>query len=64
MYVCVCKAVTEREIQSCIVEGANSVPRLQQRLGVATCCGRCQCDIERMLDDHCGGCDRPCLVPN
>ncbi len=64
MYVCLCKAVTEREVRSCIAEGADSMPRLQQRLGVATGCGRCQCDIERMLDERCGDCERSCPVPN
>lgn len=56
MYVCICKAVTEREIQSCIRDGADSLQYLQDRLGVATRCGRCRCDLERMMSEYCAGC--------
>jgi bacterioferritin-associated ferredoxin len=56
MYVCICKAVTEREIQSCLHDGADSFERLQDRLGVGTCCGRCKCDVQRMMSEHCNGC--------
>lgn len=60
MYVCVCKAVTDREIQSCIREGATSLERLQEQLGVGTRCGRCRCDLERIMDEHCLFCPEDC----
>jgi bacterioferritin-associated ferredoxin len=60
MYVCICKAVTEREIRSCLSEGADSMEGLQDRLGVATCCGRCRCEVERVLGEHCLGCRDSC----
>ncbi|NNC24328.1 bacterioferritin [Salinisphaera sp. USBA-960] len=41
MYVCICNAVTERQISQAYCEGACSLRALRERLGVAGCCGRC-----------------------
>ncbi|HEY0294205.1 MAG TPA: (2Fe-2S)-binding protein [Bordetella sp.] len=41
MYICICNAVTERQVRSCIDAGAASLDELQFELGVATGCGRC-----------------------
>lgn len=41
MYVCICNAVTERQIHATVAEGATSLADLQFELGVATCCGCC-----------------------
>lgn len=62
MYVCICKAVTERQIHSCLSEGTDTLEGLQDRLGVATCCGRCRCEVERVLDEHCAGCGKGCAA--
>jgi len=62
MYVCICKAVTEKQVQSCISEGADSIESLQERLGVATRCGRCRCDLERMMEQQCRCCLEPCTL--
>jgi bacterioferritin-associated ferredoxin len=62
MYVCICKAVTDKQIQSCIRDGADTMEVLQDRLGVATRCGRCRCDVERMVEEQCLCCLEPCSV--
>ena len=41
MYICVCNRVTDRQIREACANGAHSLQCLQQRLKVATCCGRC-----------------------
>lgn len=41
MYVCVCNAVTERDIGSAVAEGCCSLRELRDQLGVGNCCGRC-----------------------
>lgn len=41
MYVCICQAVTDHAIHDEVRAGARSMKDLQQRLGVAQCCGRC-----------------------
>lgn len=41
MYVCVCRAVTERQISEAVNGGARSLKDLKQELGVARDCGLC-----------------------
>lgn len=41
MYVCVCKAVTDRQIHQAVGEGACTLRQLRDRLGVASGCARC-----------------------
>jgi bacterioferritin-associated ferredoxin len=41
MYVCVCNAVTERQIHHAAKQGARTLRDLRQSLGVTAECGRC-----------------------
>ena len=41
MYVCVCKAVTDRQIHQAVGEGVCTLRQLRDRLGVAAGCARC-----------------------
>lgn len=41
MYVCVCNAVTDRQIRQAIESGARSMRDLRQQLGVCSDCGKC-----------------------
>ena len=41
MYVCVCKAVTEGDVQREVAQGARTVRDLRQRLGVCSACCKC-----------------------
>ena len=41
MFICICNAITERQVQSAVADGAHTMSDLQGQLGVATCCGRC-----------------------
>ncbi|GAA0231087.1 hypothetical protein GCM10009125_20060 [Castellaniella daejeonensis] len=41
MYICVCNAISERQVQDAIAQGAADLGDLQAQLGVATCCGHC-----------------------
>lgn len=49
MYVCICQAVTDRQITEAVRQGARSVKDLRRDLGVTAECGRC------------AGCARDCL---
>jgi bacterioferritin-associated ferredoxin len=49
MYVCVCNAVTDREIRAAAEEGVRTLEALGERLKVATCCGRCADCARRVL---------------
>ncbi len=41
MYICVCNAISERQVQEAIAQGAADLSDLQAQLGIATCCGQC-----------------------
>jgi len=42
MYVCICAAVSDRQIKQAVREGACSVDQLAACLGVGTVCGCCR----------------------
>lgn len=52
MYVCLCKAVTDREIADELNGGARNLHDLQERLGVATGCGSCGDCVRQMVAAH------------
>ena len=53
MYVCICRAVTDKEVESVIHEGAQSVADVTRACGAGGDCGSCQGEIEQMLDARC-----------
>lgn len=42
MYICICNAVTDRDIRQCAQLGACSLRDLRNELGVASNCGKCK----------------------
>lgn len=49
MYICICAAVTDRQIRNCIEEGCASVGELRAELGVCSGCGQCARAVRHML---------------
>lgn len=54
MYVCLCNAITDRQIQETVAAGAHSLTDLKAQLGVATCCGCCADLASSFLSAHAG----------
>lgn len=52
MYVCICNAVTDRQIKETVDAGAQSLTDLKNQLGVATCCGCCSDLASSFLTNH------------
>ncbi|MHA7880637.1 MAG: bacterioferritin-associated ferredoxin [Saccharospirillum sp.] len=52
MYVCVCKAVTDRDIQQAAENGCRSVRELGQEFGLGQQCGRCARMARDILKEH------------
>jgi len=48
MYVCLCKGITERQVQQAIDNGAD-YKSLREELGVASDCGQCGNTCKQML---------------
>lgn len=51
MYVCVCHAVTDRDIGHAVANGCQSLRELRDQLGVGSCCGRCRGCAREVLED-------------
>ena len=51
MYICLCKGVTERQIRREVCAGGCTLRELSTRLGVAINCGRCACEVQRVLQE-------------
>ena len=58
MYVCICHAVTDREIRACIEDGATSLRELRAELKVGTQCGKCACQVRAILKEEKTGAPR------
>jgi bacterioferritin-associated ferredoxin len=56
MYICLCNAITDREIRQCAELGVASVEELRDSLGVASCCGRCEHAARELLHQCHGSC--------
>ncbi|HWP94533.1 MAG TPA: bacterioferritin-associated ferredoxin [Gammaproteobacteria bacterium] len=50
MYVCVCHAVTDREIRAAVDDGLCTLRELADTLGVATGCGKCARLARELID--------------
>ncbi len=42
MFICVCNAITERQVQEAVATGASSLSDLEAQLGVGGSCGCCR----------------------
>jgi len=55
MFVCVCKAVTERQIEEAAAQGAHTLKDLRNALGIAQECGQCaaqaKCYLKAVLEE-------------
>ncbi len=51
MYLCICNAITERQVRETAQAGARSVDDLASALGVGAGCGRCrECAAELLKE--------------
>jgi len=49
MYICLCNAITDRDIVKAVERGARSDDDLASDLGVGTGCGRCKSCAKSLL---------------
>lgn len=52
MYICICKAVTDKQIRRAQAEGVATLEELRETLGVTSCCGGCTGTVEAMLEER------------
>ena len=51
MYVCVCNAITDKQIRKAAASGVQTVRELQSQLGVAAGCGSCKDAAAEILQE-------------
>jgi bacterioferritin-associated ferredoxin len=52
MYVCVCNAITDKQIRRAARSGVSSLYELRGKLGVAAGCGSCARTAQEILDEE------------
>jgi bacterioferritin-associated ferredoxin len=51
MFVCSCKAVTDRTVRAAIASDARTIDDLAVRCGAGSKCGGCWPELRRLLDE-------------
>jgi bacterioferritin-associated ferredoxin len=51
MYICICNAVTERQVRECAGRGCQSLDQLAFETGLGVGCGRCKEFASDLLED-------------
>ncbi|MDP2715995.1 MULTISPECIES: bacterioferritin-associated ferredoxin [unclassified Rheinheimera] len=52
MYVCLCKAVTDKAIKQKVAEGVSTMRELKMCTGVGSQCGKCTCQAQQILHNE------------
>ena len=52
MYVCICNAITDKQIRKAAKSGATDFWKLQKELGVASGCGSCKEAASEILAEY------------
>jgi bacterioferritin-associated ferredoxin len=52
MFVCSCRAVTDRTVDAAIASGASTVSEVASRCSAGSRCGGCWPELQRLLDEH------------
>lgn len=52
MYVCACRALTDRTVKAAIASGARTVEEISSRCGAGGRCGGCWPTLRELLDEH------------
>lgn len=51
MYVCLCRAVTDRQVRESVENGASTFREVRDELDLGTCCGRCVPEARMLIDE-------------
>lgn len=54
MYICICNAITDKQILDAQAQGCDSIDDVMKDLGVGSSCGRCVTKAENLLIENAG----------
>jgi bacterioferritin-associated ferredoxin len=64
VYVCLCRAVTDRDVLRAVDEGAHTLRLVARRSGAGTACGGCRPAIAALIRARLGrGADEADVIP-
>ncbi len=49
MYICVCKGITDTQLEATVNNGAGNMKAVRNQLGLGTQCGRCACEAKAIV---------------
>jgi bacterioferritin-associated ferredoxin len=52
MYICICNAITDKQINKAQSQGYTTMSQITQHLGVGDCCGGCIPAAKELLNDN------------
>ncbi|HEY5717000.1 MAG TPA: (2Fe-2S)-binding protein [Motiliproteus sp.] len=52
MYVCVCKGISDTQLQQAVADGADTLRQASRRTGLGTQCGKCVCFARERIEHH------------
>jgi bacterioferritin-associated ferredoxin len=55
MYVCICNAITDKQIRRAAKNGVDNLYELRENLGVASKCGSCADQAQSILNESSQG---------
>ena len=64
MYVCICNALTDRDINAAVADGTDSFASLRDATGCSNCCGNCEDVARSVFDEAVTARSRPLGLPS
>ncbi|TCM71006.1 bacterioferritin-associated ferredoxin [Acinetobacter calcoaceticus] len=52
MYVCLCRGITDQDIQDAVANGSESFREVRDLLDLGTCCGRCVPEARALINSE------------
>jgi len=52
MLICICRAVSDRQIRAVVSQGAHSMAQVRAELGTGGCCGKCTRQVRELIEEH------------
>lgn len=52
MYICICKQITDKQIQEVICNGSATIAEIREKLGASSECGSCIDCLDEMITEY------------
>jgi len=49
MYICICNAVTDKQIKAYVKQGVRNLRDLNKSICIGNQCGKCTCEVKKVI---------------